>query len=58
MSEQLNVDLRDGYKEKLRNIAKKQNRNMTGQIHHWIDQSDTDTDNKTENQSGNKWNLP
>lgn len=27
----------DDYKDKLREIAEKQNRDMTGQVRHWID---------------------
>ena len=38
MSGQLNVDLGDEYKEKLETIAENQNRSMTSQIRHWIDQ--------------------
>lgn len=31
------MELGEEYKEKLREIAEKQNRNMTGQVRHWID---------------------
>lgn len=54
MTEQLNVDLGEDYKEKLREIAERQNRNMTGQIRHWIDRFYEDTDNKTEDESGSQ----
>jgi predicted transcriptional regulator len=42
MSGQLNVDLGDKYKEKLEKIAENQNRSMTSQIRHWIDQVKTE----------------
>jgi hypothetical protein len=38
----LNADLGEEYKDKLENIAEKQNRSMTGQIRHWIDQVNQD----------------
>lgn len=34
---QLNIKLDEEYKDKLEEIAEKQNRSMTGQIRHWID---------------------
>lgn len=33
------MNLGEEYKKKLREIAEKQNRNMTGQVRHWIDRS-------------------
>lgn len=37
MTEQVNLKLGEEYKEKLEEIAEKQNRSMTGQVRHWID---------------------
>jgi len=37
MSDTLNVDIGEEYKEKLEEIAENQKRSMTGQIQHWID---------------------
>lgn len=37
MLEQLNADLGEDYKERLREIAERENRDMTGQIRQWID---------------------
>lgn len=37
MTGQLNMKVGDDYKDKLREIAEKQNRDMTGQVRHWID---------------------
>jgi len=37
MSDQLNIDLGEEYKDKLGDIAKEENRSMTGQIRAWID---------------------
>lgn len=36
--ENLNLKLEKGYKKKLRKIAEKNQRSMTGQIQYWIDQ--------------------
>jgi hypothetical protein len=36
--ENLNLKLENGYKEKLKEIAEKNQRSMTGQIQYWIDQ--------------------
>jgi len=34
----LHIEIGEDYKDKLEQIADKQNRSMTGQIRHWIDQ--------------------
>ena len=44
MAEQLNMNLGENYKEKLQEIAEEQNRNMTQQVRHWIDQSKSNTE--------------
>lgn len=36
--EYLHIEIGEEYKDKLEEIADKQNRSMTGQIRHWIDQ--------------------
>jgi len=38
MSGQVNLKLGDEYKQKLKEIAENENRSMTSQVRHWIDQ--------------------
>jgi hypothetical protein len=38
MSETAHLDLGEEYKEKLKDIAEKQQRSMTSQVRYWIDQ--------------------